>query len=135
MGMRTTNWSPRCEVVADGQGICSHVGAAFLAAPAGRLRLIAELAVAPAWGPRGVNNRGQVLRNPATLRHQPDLFGRICSTPTAWGVLAEEPPADPRGDAGAVVGAGQVEVAIPASPSQLGSPPWTKMAGPAAPCR
>jgi hypothetical protein len=79
-GMRTTNWSPRCEVVADGQGICSHVGAAFLAAPAGRLRLIAELAVAPAWGRRGVNNRGQVLRNPATLRDQPDLFGRICST-------------------------------------------------------
>jgi hypothetical protein len=31
-----------------------------------------------------------------------------------------------------VVGAGQVEAAIPASPSKLGSPPWTKTAGPAA---
>jgi hypothetical protein len=34
------------------------------------------------------------------LRDQPELFGRVASTPAVWRILAEELPADPRGTAG-----------------------------------
>jgi len=59
----------------------------------------------------GAYDRGQVLRDLvvmladggdcvsdlAALRDQPELFGQVASTPTAWRILAEELPADPRG--------------------------------------
>ena len=35
----------------------------------------------------------------ASLRDQPELFGEVCSTSTAWRVIAEEIAADPRGTA------------------------------------
>jgi len=110
--VQATNTRPRFEVVADGQGICSHVGAALLGELADRLGLTAELGRRANRGVRaGAYDRGQVLRDLvvmladggdcvsdlATLRDQPDLFGQVCSTPTAWRVLAEELPADPRG--------------------------------------
>jgi hypothetical protein len=40
---------------------------------------------------------GDCVSDLAVLRDQPELFGQVASTPTAWRVLAEELPADPRG--------------------------------------
>jgi len=51
---------------------------------------------------------GDAVSDLATLRDQPELFGRVCSTPTAWCILAEELPADPRGIAALGGSAGQV---------------------------
>jgi hypothetical protein len=80
-----------------------------------RLGLTVELGHRANRGVRaGAHDRGQVLRDLvvmladggdcvsdlATLRDQPELFGAVCSTPTAWRILAEELPADPRGIAG-----------------------------------
>jgi len=113
--VQATNSRPRFEVVADGQGICSHVGAALLGELADRLGLTDELGRRANRGVRaGAHDRGQVLRDLvvmladggdcvsdlAALRDQPELFGEVCSTPTAWRVLAEELPDDPRGIAG-----------------------------------
>jgi len=110
--VQATNSRPRFEVVADGQGVCSHLGAALLGELADRLGLTAELGRRANTGVRaGAYDRGQVLRDLvvmladggdcvsdlATLRDQPELFGAVCSTPTAWRVLAEELPGDPRG--------------------------------------
>jgi hypothetical protein len=110
--VQATNTRPRFEVVADGQGICSHVGAALLGELADRLGLTDELGRrANAGLRRGAHDRGRVLRDLvvmladggdcvsdlASLRDQAELFGQVCSTPTAWRVLAEELPADPRG--------------------------------------
>jgi hypothetical protein len=113
--VQATNTRPRFEVVADGQGICSHVGAALLGELSDRLGLTVELGRRANRGVRaGAYDRGQVLRDLvvmladggdcvsalASLRDQPELFGQVCSTPTAWRVLAEELPADSRGIAG-----------------------------------
>lgn len=113
--MQATNTRPRFEVVADGQGVCSHVGAALLGELSDRLGLTSELGRRANRGVRaGAYDRGQVLRDLvvmladggdcvsdlASLRDQPELFGQVCSTPTAWRVLAEELPADSRGIAG-----------------------------------
>jgi hypothetical protein len=112
--VQATNSRPRFEVVADGQGVCSHVGAALLGELSDRLGLTSELGRRANIGVRaGAYDRGQVLRDLvvmladggdcvsdlATLGDQPELFGQVCSTPTAWRVLAEELPADPRGNA------------------------------------
>jgi Transposase DDE domain group 1 len=40
---------------------------------------------------------GDCVSDLASLRDQPELFGQVASVPTAWRVLAEELPADPRG--------------------------------------
>jgi hypothetical protein len=113
--VQATNPRPRCDVVADGQGICSHVGAALLGELSDRLGLTGELGRRANLGLRaGVHHRGRVLRDLvvmltdggdclsdlASLRDQPELFGKVASTPTAWRILAEELPADPRGIAG-----------------------------------
>jgi hypothetical protein len=110
--VQATNTRPRFDVVADGRGICSHVGAALLGELADRLGLTSELGRRANRGVRaGAYNRGQVLRDLVvmladggdcvsdltTLRDQPELFGQVCSTPTAWRVLAEEVAGDPRG--------------------------------------
>ena len=113
--MQATNTGPRFEVVADGQGVCSHVGAALLAELSDRLGLTSELGRRANLGVRaGAYDRGQVLRDLvvtladggdcvsdlAALRDQPELFGAVASTSTAWRVLAEEVASDPRGIAG-----------------------------------
>jgi Transposase DDE domain group 1 len=113
--VQATNTHPRFEVVADGQGICSHVGAALLGELSDRLGLTGELGRRANRGVRaGAHDRGQVLRDLvvmladggdcvsdlASLRDQPELFGVVCSTSTAWRILVEELPADPRGIAG-----------------------------------
>jgi hypothetical protein len=110
--VQATNTRPRFEVVADGQGICSHVGAALLGELADRLGLTVELGRRANLGVRaGAHDRGQVLRDLvvtladggdcvsdlAALRDQPELFGAVASTSTAWRVLAEEVAGDPRG--------------------------------------
>ena len=110
--MQATNTRPRFEVVADGQGICSHVGAALLGELADRLGLTSELGRRAYRGVRaGAHDRGQVLRDLvvmladggdcvsdlAALRDQPELFGAVASTSTAWRVLADEVAGDPRG--------------------------------------
>jgi hypothetical protein len=76
------------------------------------LGLTSELGQRANLGVRaGAHDRGQVLRDLvvmladggdcvsdlASLRDQPELFGQVASVPTAWRVLAEELPADPRG--------------------------------------
>jgi len=109
--VQATNTRPRFEVVADGQGICSHVGAALLGELADRLGLTAELGRRANRGVRGgSHDRGQVLRDLvvmladggdaisdlATLRDQPDLFGQVASTPTAWRIIGQV-AADPSG--------------------------------------
>src|SRR5215211_6895385 len=113
--VQATNTGPRFEVVADGQGICSHVGAALLGELSDRLGLTGELGRRANRGVRaGAHDRGQVLRDLvvtladggdcvsdlAALRDQPELFGAVASTSTAWRVLAEEVASDPRGIAG-----------------------------------
>jgi hypothetical protein len=110
--VQATNSRPRFEVVADGQGICSHVGAALLGELSDRLGLTRELGRRANLGVRaGAHDRGQVLRDLvvtladggdcvsdlAALRDQPELFGAVASTSTAWRVLAEELAGDPRG--------------------------------------
>jgi Transposase DDE domain group 1 len=113
--VQATNTRPRFGVVADGQGICSHVGAALLSELSDRLGLTCELGRRANRGVRaGAHDRGQVLRDLvvmladggdcvsdlAGLRQQPELFGEVASTSTAWRVLAEEVGGDPRGIAG-----------------------------------
>jgi Transposase DDE domain group 1 len=113
--VQATNTRPRFEVAADAHGICSHAGVVLLAELADRLGLTSELGrranrglARP--GGRHAYDRGAVLRDLvvmladggdcvrdlAVLREQAGLFGRVCSTPTAWRVV-HEVAADPRG--------------------------------------
>jgi hypothetical protein len=109
--VQATKSRPRFEVVADGEGICSHVGAALLSELSDRLGLTGELGRRANLGRGGgARDRGQVLRDLvvmladggdcvsdlAGLRQQPDLFGEVASTSTAWRVLAGEVGGDPR---------------------------------------
>jgi len=109
--VQATKSRPRFEVVADGEGICSHVGAALLSELSDRLGLTGELGRRANLGRGGgARDRGQVLRDLvvmladggdcvsdlATLRDQPELFGEVASTSTAWRVLVEEVGGAPR---------------------------------------
>ena len=113
--MQATNTRPRFEVTADAHGICSHAGVVLLAELADRLGLTCELGRRANLGltrPGGghAHDRGAVLRDLvvmladggdcvrdlAGLREQAGLFGRVCSTPTAWRVVGQV-AADPRG--------------------------------------
>jgi Transposase DDE domain group 1 len=97
------------EVTTDGAGVVGHAGAALLRELADRLGLTRAL------GWRQVDGRGRhaaaaVLRDLAVmladggdclsdlaaLRDQPELFGQVASTPTAWRVL-ERVGIDPDG--------------------------------------
>ena len=110
--MKATNTRPRFEVTGDGEGIVGHAGAVVLAELSDRLGLTGELGRRANLGVRvGAHDRGQVLRDLvvtladggdcvsdlAALRDQPELFGAVASTSTAWRVLAEEVAGDPRG--------------------------------------
>ncbi len=116
--MQAINTRPRFEVTADAHGICSHAGVVLLAELADRLGLTGELGRRANLGlvrPGGshAHDRGAVLRDLvvmladggdcvrdlASLRDQAGLFGRVCSTPTAWRVVGQV-AADPRGVAG-----------------------------------
>ncbi len=146
--MQATNTRPRFDVTADGHGICSHAGVVLLAELADRLGLTdelgrrANLALARPGGSHA-HDRGAVLRDLvvmladggvclrdlAGLREQGGLFGRVCSTPTAWRVVGQV-AADTRGVAalwsagpGAGVGAGRGTPG-PRSRSTW-TPPWS----------
>jgi hypothetical protein len=103
------------EVTADGDGVVGHAGAALLAELADRLgltgalgwradqtttrrhrhqagRVLRDLAVLLADG-------GDCLSDLAALRDQPELFGPVASTATAWRVV-EQVAGDEHGLAG-----------------------------------
>ncbi len=113
--MQAINSRPRFEVTADAHGLCSHAGVVLLVELADRLGLTGELGRRANLGlaRRGGNHahdRGAVLRDLvvlladggdcvsdlAVLRDQAGLFGKVCSTPTAWRVVGQV-AADPRG--------------------------------------
>ena len=93
----------RLEVSADGRGVVGHAGARLLSDLADRVGLTGGLssAMAPTKQRRRGHDRGQVLTDLAVmiagggtaisdlavLRDQPNLFGEVASTPTAWRTL------------------------------------------------
>ena len=113
--MQPTKPRPRIVVTADGEHLVSHAGCLLLAETADTVGLTCQLGRRANLGRRaGGHDRGVVLRDLvvmladggdgfcdlAALRDQPELFGEVCSTSTAWRVVTEEVAADPRGIAG-----------------------------------
>ncbi len=94
---------PRLKVTADGAHVVGHAGARLLSdlAEATGLREGLSAAMAPTKQRRRGHDRGQVVADVAVmiadggdaisdltvLRNQPDLFGEVASTPTAWRTL------------------------------------------------
>src|SRR5438045_530135 len=94
---------PRLLVTADGTHVVGHAGARLLSDLADAVGLTAGLstALAATKKRRRGHDRGQVLADVAVmiadggdaisdlavLRDQPDLFGQVASTPTAWRAL------------------------------------------------
>jgi hypothetical protein len=104
------SWS-RVEVTTDGVGVVGHAGAALLRALADRLGLTSVLGWRVPAGDRRhrhsdavvlrdlavmLADGGDCLSDLAVLRDQPELFGPVASTPTAWRVL-ERLAQDPDG--------------------------------------
>jgi hypothetical protein len=101
--VQATRTRPGFEVTADGTGVVGHAGAALLAELADRLGLTAALGWRTGQGQtrRHRHQAGRVLRDLAVLladggdclsdlavlRHQPELFGPVASTATAWRVV------------------------------------------------
>jgi Transposase DDE domain group 1 len=98
--VQATNSPSSFEVTTDGTGVVGHVGAALLRELADRLGLTTALG----WQQRDGRRRhpdaavlrdlavmladgGDCLSDLAVLRDQPELFGPVASTPTAWRVL------------------------------------------------
>jgi len=93
----------RLEVSADGRGVVGHAGSRLLSDLADHLGLTEGLsmAMAPTKQRRRGHDRGHVLTDLAVmiagggtaisdlavLRDQPNLFGEVASTPTAWRTL------------------------------------------------
>jgi Transposase DDE domain group 1 len=107
--VQATNSPSSFEVTTDGAGVVGHAGAALLRELADRLGLTAALG----WrGPQGrrwypdaavlrdlavlLADGGDCLSDLAVLRDQPELFGPVASTPTAWRVV-ERAASDPDG--------------------------------------
>jgi hypothetical protein len=107
--VQATNTSSNFEVTTDGAGVVGHAGAALLRELADRLGLTAALG----WrDPQGRHRHpdaavlrdlavvladgGDCLSDLAVLRDQPELFGLVASTPTAWRVV-ERTASDPDG--------------------------------------
>jgi Transposase DDE domain group 1 len=106
--VQATNSPARFEVTTDGTGVVGHAGAALLRELADRVGLTKALGWRAPGGrqrrhPDGVVLRdvavmladgGDCLSDLAALRDQPELFGPVASTPTAWRVverLAQDP--------------------------------------------
>jgi Transposase DDE domain group 1 len=98
--VQATNWASGFEVTTDGTGVVGHAGAALLGELADRLGLTGALGWRQASGRRRhpdavvlrdlvvmLADGGDCLSDLAALRDQPELFGRVASTPTAWRVL------------------------------------------------
>ena len=100
MRVQATNSLARFEVTTDGTGVVGHAGAALLVELADRLGLTRVLG----WGQQGARRRhpdaavlrdlavmladgGDCLSDLAALRDQPELFGPVASTPTAWRAI------------------------------------------------
>ena len=109
MRVQAINSSSRVEVTTDGVGVVGHAGAALLRELADRVGLTGALG----WRVPGRRRRhldaavlrdlavmladgGDCLSDLAVLRDQPELFGPVASTPTAWRVL-ERLAQDPDG--------------------------------------
>jgi Transposase DDE domain group 1 len=113
--VQATKPPARFEVTCDGDGIAGHAGAALLGELADRLGLTAALGwqAGRTQTSRHRHRAGAVLRDLAVLladggdclsdlaalRDQPELFGPVASTPTAWRVI-EQVACDPDGLAG-----------------------------------
>jgi hypothetical protein len=113
--VQATSPRPVFEVTADGEGVVGHAGTALLGELADRLGLTAALGWRTGQGQtrRHRHQVGRVLRDLAVLladggdclsdlaalRNQPELFGEVASTPTAWRVV-EQVARDPDGLAG-----------------------------------
>ena len=109
MRVQATNSPSSFEVTTDGTGVIGHAGAALLRELADRLGLTRALGWQQAGGrcrhPDAAVLRdlavmladgGDCLSDLAALRDQPELFGPVASTPTAWRVL-ERVAQDPDG--------------------------------------
>jgi hypothetical protein len=98
--VQATNSPGSFEVTTDAIGVVGHVGAALLRELADRIGLTRALG----WHEVGSRRRhtdavvlrdlavmladgGDCLSDLAALRDQPELFGPVASTPTAWRVL------------------------------------------------
>jgi hypothetical protein len=97
------------EVTTDGVGVVGHAGAALLRELADRLELTGALAWRRPSGRRRhpdadvlrdvavmLADGGDCLSDLTVLREQPELFGPVASTPTAWRVV-ERTATDPDG--------------------------------------
>jgi len=96
-------------VTTDGAGIASHAGSAALTELADRLGWTAALSVGmePTRRRRSAHDPGRVVRDLivsiadggdcladlSVLRGQPDLFGEVASSPTAWRLIESITPA------------------------------------------
>ena len=109
MRVQATKSSSRLEVTTDGTGVVGHAGAALLRELADRVGLTRALGWHQAGGRRRhldaavlrdlavmLADGGDCLSDLAVLRDQPELFGPVASTPTAWRVV-ERVAKDPDG--------------------------------------
>jgi hypothetical protein len=98
--VQATKARPGFDVATDGTGVVGHAGAALLVELADRLGLTSALGWrAPGSRPRHpegavlrdlavmLADGGDCLSDLAALRDQPELFGPVASTPTAWRVV------------------------------------------------
>jgi Transposase DDE domain group 1 len=98
--VQATSPRPAFEVTTDATGVVGHAGAALLRELADRLGLTGALGWRQARGRRRhldaavlrdlavvLADGGDCLSDLAALRDQPELFGQVASTPTAWRVL------------------------------------------------
>ncbi len=107
--VQATNSPSSFEVTTDGAGVVGHAGAALLRELADRMELTGALA----WRTPGgacrhpdaavlrdlavmLADGGDCLSDLAVLREQPELFGPVALTPTAWRVV-ERTANDPDG--------------------------------------
>jgi hypothetical protein len=105
--VQATNSPSSFEVTTDGSGVVGHVGAVLLRELADRVGLTRALGWHQPSGRRChpdaavlrdlavvLADGGDCLSDLAALRDQPELFGPVASTPTAWRVverLAQDP--------------------------------------------
>ena len=106
MRVQATNCASGFEVTTDGTGVVGHAGAVLLRELADRVGLTKALGWRAAAARRHrdaavlrdlavmLADGGDCLSDLAALRDQPELFGPVASTPTAWRVverLAQDP--------------------------------------------